>query len=47
MAVEHGREPFGGFTLLELSIVVGIIGLLSLLLAPAFTTINPWMKPPD
>src|SRR6059036_1981355 len=30
----------GGFTLLELLIVVGIIGLLMVLIAPAFTTIK-------
>ena len=30
----------GGFTLLELLIVVGIIGLLMALIAPAFTTIK-------
>ena len=30
----------GGFTLLELLIVVGIIGLLLVLIAPAFTTIK-------
>jgi prepilin-type N-terminal cleavage/methylation domain-containing protein len=35
---ERGRP--GGFTLLELLIVVGIIGLLMVLIAPAFTTIK-------
>jgi prepilin-type N-terminal cleavage/methylation domain-containing protein len=33
-------QRFNGFTLLELLIVVGIIGLLLVLLAPAFTTIK-------
>jgi prepilin-type N-terminal cleavage/methylation domain-containing protein len=33
-------QPFNGFTLLELLIVVGIIGLLLVLIAPAFTTIK-------
>src|SRR5439155_20869540 len=37
---ERGPETFRGFTLLELLIVVGIIGLLLVLIAPAFTTIN-------
>ena len=35
----RGRRSFG-FTLLELFIVVGIIGLLLVLIAPAFTTIK-------
>ena len=34
------RERVGAFTLLELLIVVGIIGLLLVLIAPAFTTIT-------
>src|SRR6476661_769663 len=34
------RERVSGFTLLELLIVVGIIGLLLVLIAPAFTTIK-------
>src|SRR5437899_9231267 len=33
-------QRFNGFTLLELLIVVGIIGLLLVLIAPAFTTIK-------
>src|SRR6266436_4842765 len=33
-------QPPAGFTLLELLIVVGIIGLLLVLIAPAFTTIK-------
>jgi len=33
-------QRFNGFTLLELLIVVGIIGLLMVLIAPAFTTIK-------
>src|SRR5205809_3638407 len=33
-------QPRAGFTLLELLIVVGIIGLLLVLIAPAFTTIK-------
>jgi len=33
-------QPFNGFTLLELLIVVGIIGLLLVLIAPAFTYIK-------
>ena len=37
---ERGPETFRGFTLLELLIVVGIIGLLLVLIAPAFTTIK-------
>ena len=36
---QHGRR-FCGFTLLELLIVVAIIGLLLVLMAPAFTTIK-------
>jgi len=37
---ERGPESVLGFTLLELLIVVGIIGLLLVLIAPAFTTIK-------
>jgi prepilin-type N-terminal cleavage/methylation domain-containing protein len=33
-------QPFNAFTLLELLIVVGIMGLLLVLIAPAFTTIK-------
>ena len=47
MQREHASAPRpavawreGGFTLLELLIVVGIIGLLMVLIAPAFTTIK-------
>ena len=39
-STERGSESVRGFTLLELLIVVGIVGLLLLLLAPAFTTIK-------
>jgi type II secretory pathway pseudopilin PulG len=39
-ALETQRERASAFTLLELLIVVGIIGLLLVLLAPAFTTIK-------
>src|SRR6266705_3591920 len=39
-ARQRGPESIRGFTLLELLIVVGIIGLLLVLLAPAFTTIK-------
>src|SRR6266850_7631028 len=39
-AAERGTRSVRGFTLLELLIVVGIIGLLLVLIAPAFTTIK-------
>src|SRR6476620_11481826 len=39
-AAERGTRSVRGFTLLELLIVVGIIGLLLVLMAPAFTTIK-------
>src|SRR6187399_351783 len=39
-AAERGIKSVRGFTLLELLIVVGIIGLLLVLMAPAFTTIK-------
>jgi prepilin-type N-terminal cleavage/methylation domain-containing protein len=37
---ESGRESFRGFTLLELLIAIGIIAILLVLIAPAFTTIK-------
>src|SRR6476620_9564503 len=40
IAAERGTKSVRGFTLLELLIVVGIIGLLLVLMAPAFTTIK-------
>src|SRR5215472_5898736 len=39
-SAERGLESFRSFTLFELLIAVGIIGLLLVLLAPAFTTIK-------
>src|SRR6476659_10161547 len=39
-AAERGTKSVRGFTLLELLIVVGIIGLLLVLIAPALTTIK-------
>src|SRR5438093_12899641 len=39
-ARQRDPERIRGFTLLELLIVVGIIGLLMVLIAPAFTTIK-------
>src|SRR5215470_9413558 len=39
-SAERTPEGVRGFTLLELLIVVGIIGLLMALVAPAFTTIK-------
>jgi len=39
-ATQRDPESIRGFTLLELLIVVGIIGLLLVLIAPAFTTIR-------
>lgn len=39
-SAERGTKSVRGFTLLELLIVVGIIGLLLVLIAPAFTTIK-------
>src|SRR6476469_6179666 len=40
IAAERGAKSVRGFTLLELLVVVGIIGLLLVLIAPAFTTIK-------
>src|SRR5689334_4893359 len=37
---QRDSESIRGFTLLELLIVIGIIGLLLVLIAPAFTTIK-------
>jgi prepilin-type N-terminal cleavage/methylation domain-containing protein len=37
---ERGRESFRGFTLLELLMVIGLIAILLVLIAPAFTTIK-------
>jgi prepilin-type N-terminal cleavage/methylation domain-containing protein len=39
-STERGPESVRGFTLIELLVVVGIIGLLLVLIAPAFTTIK-------
>src|SRR5881392_2547143 len=39
-ATQRDPESIRGFTLFELLIVVGIIGLLMVLIAPAFTTIK-------
>ena len=39
-SAKHGPKSIRGFTLIELLIVVGIIGLLLVLMAPAFTTIK-------
>jgi prepilin-type N-terminal cleavage/methylation domain-containing protein len=39
-STERASDSFRGFTLLELLIVVGMVGLLLLLIAPAFTTIK-------
>ena len=40
ISAARGLESVRGFTLLELLIVVGVVGLLLLLIAPAFTTIK-------
>src|SRR6476661_4505174 len=40
IAAERGTKSVRGFTLLELLIVVGIIGLLLVLMAPAFTSMK-------
>jgi len=39
-SAKHGPKAIRGFTLIELLIVMGIIGLLLVLMAPAFTTIK-------